>query len=125
MLIFMLIDFHILPPTSNGRRGYAEGEGWRSWRRAARDADYPRYQSWWIFLWREVAKSSELLRSFKCPRLDQRMARRLFEIEFRTVANVFAFTVIDFRLLLPDANREWDKRADKNGFHERASEFVR
>jgi len=63
VLIFMLIDFRILPPTS--AEGAESIAGMRGILIASVHPGHPRYQSWWIFLWREVAKSSEALSEYR------------------------------------------------------------
>jgi hypothetical protein len=87
----MLIDFRILPPTlAEGAQSVAEMRGVGT---AGVHPGYPRYQSWWIFLWQEVAKSSGALSERR--RVRGASANGYSESTFRTDASVRVFAVVD------------------------------
>jgi len=91
VLIFMLIDFRILPPIlAEGAESVAEMCGVGI---AGVHSGYPRYQSWWIFLWREVAKSCGALSERR--RVRGSSANGYSESTFRTGASVRVFAVVD------------------------------
>lgn len=83
MLIFMLIDFHILPPTAAEPEAagvdaaYSAGED-----SAAKTADFPRYHSWWRYFCGESCYSvRNFFRALNVRDAGPRVAGWLFGID--------------------------------------------